>query len=391
MMPFAHVSKMRIDRDGTFSVILMDGQNVTSAFGKEAFERTSLISSSTYLPQESRLSLQTTRGDEIFIDLPRPEDPSPLNERITVYLDQNHWSTLTNVLYDPGRVADDEERDAAKRLISLVSAKKIVLPMSAAHISETCKQADFDQRYKRALTITQLSAGWQLRDPLDLRRFELRQALAHRYRGRRLVSPVAVTLDPDALYSARDRQPSDIDDSFPPQVQWIMHVIISAGANVDTMLDAEHVPLDPSAEWVAQFQQFAEFIHDNPSTKEVKRQRTCAKFISDLGKELPEESVRAEITPDEMGDWMLNHVDNDLRKMPSLGIFREVLHEKLSDGRLRWEDNDLTDMVYLAAATGYCDYVVGERAHISHITNGIRRLGRGGRVFRNLRSFVESL
>jgi hypothetical protein len=31
-------------------------------------------------------------------------------------------------------------------------------------------------------------------------------------------------------------------------------------------------------------------------------------------------------------------------------------------------------MVYLATAAGYCDYVVGERAHTAHIANALRRL-----------------
>ena len=77
--------------------------------------------------------------------------------------------------------------------------------------------------------------------------------------------------------------------------------------------------------------------------------------------------------------------------MPALGLFREVLHEKLSDGQLRWADNDLVDMMYLTAAAGYCDHVIGERAHTSHIANGLRRLGRTCKLHRNLHSLAKQL
>jgi hypothetical protein len=74
--------------------------------------------------------------------------------------------------------------------------------------------------------------------------------------------------------------------------------------------------------------------------------------------------------------------------MPALGLFREVLHEKLCAPNLRWAGNDLIDMMYLLAGAAYCDRVVAERAHASHITNGLRRLKVGRIAHRNLRSVV---
>lgn len=77
--------------------------------------------------------------------------------------------------------------------------------------------------------------------------------------------------------------------------------------------------------------------------------------------------------------------------MPSLGLFREVMHEKLVDPATRWEQNDLQDMIYLTTASGYCDHVVGERSHVSHLENGLRRLGRPLNVHRSLRALVRNL
>lgn len=382
---------MRLERDGAMSVIFMDGQIESAALGWEAFEPTSAIAASTYLPLPSLLHLRTTRGDEIVVDLPKPSDLAPLRARPSIYLDQNHWSTLTNAIHEPERIVDERERAAAEQIIQLAMARKIVLPMSSAHMSETCKQVDVEQRYRRALTIAQLSAGWQLRDPLALRQFELRQALTSRYRHYCLMRSAAITLEPDAVHSGRDKALESVGADLPPQAQWAVQALRCIGGIVDTMLDAAHVPMPPTPGWADGFQRFATFLKESPTGKEMKCRRTHAKFIADLGRELAEAAYCAGVTPEEMSDWTLNHSEEDLRCMPALGLFREVLHEKLSDGRLGWADNDLVDMMYLTSAAGYCDHVVGERAHISHIANGLRRLGRAGALHRNLHSLVTQL
>lgn len=91
--PFVRITAMRLERDGTASVTLTDGRSTTVALGREVFESTSVIASSTYLPQLSQLHLRTTRGHDIVVDLSRPTDLAPLRDRPTIYLDQNHWST----------------------------------------------------------------------------------------------------------------------------------------------------------------------------------------------------------------------------------------------------------------------------------------------------------
>jgi hypothetical protein len=388
---WAGISAMRLMQDGTVFFDLTDGRLARMSLGRDAFDRTSTIASSTFHPDSSQLKLRTTRGHDIVVELPRPADLAPLRGRPTIYLDQNHWSTLAKTLHQPNRVADEQERTAAAQLIELAKAREVVLPMSSAHLSETAKQADPEERYQRALTIAQLAGGWQLRDPLDLRRFELRQALTTRYRRRCLVPPAPVTLEPGAVHSGRDNSPPNADAGLPPQAQWAVHTISCTGGIIDALLDAEQVPMPPGAGWTASLQQFAAFLRDNPTGKEMKRRRINAWFIADLIRELPEEAYHAGVTPAEMSDWVLHHSEEDLPCMPSLGIFREVLYEKLSDGKLRWLDNDLFDMVYLTTAAGYCDYVVGERSHTSHIANSLRRMGRADKLHRHLQSLTKQL
>jgi hypothetical protein len=385
------ISAMRLERDGTMSIDFADGRHVHSSLGRDAFGPASAIASSTFLPQSSQLNLRTTRGHDIVVDLPKPADLAPLPGRPTIYLDQNHWSTLTNTIHQPDRVKDEHERNAAVRLIELAKAREVILPMSAAHLSETAKQVDGEQRYRRALTIAQLSSGWQLRDPLDLRRFELRQALTVRYRRRCLIPPAAVTLEPGAVHAGRDSTLPDADAELPPQAHWTVHAIRCIAGIIDAVLDAKHIPMTPVPGWAADLNQFAAFLRDNPTGKEVRRKRIHAKFIADLGQELPEAAYHAGITPADMSDWARSYSEEDLPGMPTLGLFREVLHEKLSNGHLRWVDNDLIDMMYLTTAAGYCDYVVGERAHTAHIANALRRLGRVGRLHRHLQSLVKQL
>jgi hypothetical protein len=183
----------------------------------------------------------------------------------------------------------------------------------------------------------------------------------------------------------------DADAELPPQAQWTIHAIRCTAGIIDAVLDAGHIPMTPVPGWAAGLQQFAAFLRDNPTGKEMKRRRTHAKFIADLGQELPDAAYRAGITPADMSDWGRNYSEEDLPGMPTLGLFREVLHEKLSDRQLRWADNDLIDMMYLTTAAGYCDYIVGERAHTAHIANALRRLGREGRLHRHLQSLMKQL
>ncbi len=128
------------------------------------------------------------------------------------------------------------------------------------------------------------------------------------------------------------------------------------------MLDAENVRMNDVPGWVENFQRFGEFLADNPTGPELKRRRTHAKFIADLGTELAVAAHSAEITLDDMRDWTLNQSQHDVPNMRSLGFYREVVHVKLCDPNLQWEQNDLIDMMFLATAAGYCDHVAAERS-----------------------------
>lgn len=153
-----------------------DGSQVIADWPNDRLEESSSITSMTYEYGGDSLHFDTRRGDSISAELPALTHASPMNGRSVIYLDQNHWSTLAKTLHEPARVPV-VRRAVAERLIALAQQRRVILPMSAAHLSETCQWTNNDKRYQLALTILQLSAGWQMRDPLSLRRHEIQQSL----------------------------------------------------------------------------------------------------------------------------------------------------------------------------------------------------------------------
>jgi len=382
---------MSFDRHSVATITWDSGDVTRGELQAPGFADSSAIAKYTHLPALNLLHLETIHGDEITVQLPTPHDLAPVGGRPTIYLDQNHWSTITNTIYAPERVPDSAERAAATSLIDAALAQQVIVPMSSAHMSETCQQVEPAERYRRALTIAQLSAGWQLRDPLAVRAFELGEALALRYRQVCLLPSAVVTLAPDAVHAGTNQDLKPVPDDLPGDARWAIHVIRCAGGNLDAMLDAEHVRMNPVPGWVESFQRFSEFLGDNQTGPELKRRRTHAKFVVDLGREVAVAAHSAGITVSEMRDWSLNQSQHDVPSMGSLGFYREVAHIKLCDPSLRWEENDLIDMMYLTTAAGYCEHVVAERSHGAHLRNAARTLHRDVRIHRTLVELVASL
>lgn len=190
------------------------------------------------------LHVETTRGDSIVAELPTLDDPAPRNGRPVVYLDQKDWSALA-VSHDPERVKDAAEREAADRLAWLADSKQIILPLSAGHMAETCKWPHADDRYRLALRMAQLSGGWQMRDPLAVRRFEIRDALTRRYRRSCLLPRKTFTLEPNAVFSYANRDSTRADvTGFSPETALVLEALTAYSGNLDVVLDLEATPMD---------------------------------------------------------------------------------------------------------------------------------------------------
>ena len=119
----------------------------------------------------------TMPGERVVVEMRRPgQDLDELRAgRPTVYLDQNHWSTLAAARHGH-RPVRQGEAEAAVRLAELVEAGRILLPVSAGHLVETTPLHGAP-RVALAGTVLALGRGWQMRNPLHVRVEEMLHAV----------------------------------------------------------------------------------------------------------------------------------------------------------------------------------------------------------------------
>jgi hypothetical protein len=389
----AGVSLMFVEIDwdeGTFRFVRTDGKEALISDRGRA-RPSDVIVKSTYFMLANCIMLETDRGDLLGAELPTLESLSPRNGRPVIYLDQKDWSALANAIHSPNRVALVERR-AAETLIDLARGRKIILPMSSAHMAETCKWTDRERRYLLALTITQLSGGWQMQDPLTVRREEFRRNFIERYvAGESFVGRDAFTLAPNAIHSSRSRYPkSEADDALPPDMRLASDAMSSISSYFSMMLGKEPVQQGETPQWVEKFQFITDWLADQKHNAQRKRLSTDVYFLDDASKEIAEEAKGAGLTVQQLQNWVQGPWKEDIARMRCVGLYREVLHEKQINGGTAWKGNDLTDLMYLTCAAGYADYVVGERSAISQMQQANKRLGRPNNLYRNVNDLVAS-
>ncbi|MGK8508208.1 hypothetical protein ACRS5S_09135 [Nocardia asiatica] len=381
--------RLVLDHKTSTAQVLRPGQPPVAVplAGGSPFGGSSNISHTSYSPTKHLLTVKTTRGDQIVAEMPTVHDFAPYRGRPAVYLDQNHWNTLYRAKYVISGVRSPE-REAALWLIEQASAGRIILPLSSAHMSETCKWRNGGERYTLALTMLQLSAGWQLRDPLAVRRNELLSSLHSRLEtGGEISAHPVVTLEPYAI--SRDLRSPEVVQKHTPLV---LAALTALTANFDTMLDGEATQQNPVTGWVERNQKFTDWLVTEKAVGSgLTRKRTFAFFFSDTTTEIAKAAHSAGLSPEEMSHWNRSFMEADVPTMPNLGLYREVFHDKLVDGRTRWTSNDLTDMMYLTCAAAYCDFTVGEKSLTSKIEQAQRRTKRPCTVYRQLSACVPAI
>ena len=238
----------------TVHLVKNDKKEARLSLGSPPIPSGSPIGKISYSPALSSLLLETTRGENIAAELPTAGNPAPLRNRPVVYLDQKDWSSLAKCRYDPDRVEPLAERKAAEAIIDLVRRHKIILPISAGHMSETCKLTNSSHRYELALTILELSQGWQMRDPLAVRRYEVRNSLLSSLRAAGPSPISAFTLEANALHSGRRHEvvraePDDRDQN----IEFVVNALTAYVATADILLEDESIELEPTPGWVQRF------------------------------------------------------------------------------------------------------------------------------------------
>jgi hypothetical protein len=381
-----------IDRaTSTFTLQRSDKKEAKFPLEASPFEATSRIARMSYAPNAGLLHLETIHGDDIFAELPTIDDSAPRHDRPVVYLDQKDWSTLANTLYAPVKVPD-AERQASEKLIAWARSKQVILPMSSGHMAETCKWLKNKERYRLAITILQLSSAWQMRDPLEVRQFELRQSFTTRFKGYGLKSLEIFTLEPNAIYGeSRGQKNPDVPDHFPPESILALQALTHVSGTFDTLLDAEPVAMNSTPGWVEKNQRFTNWLEGEKERSSAQKRRSIdAFFVADAQTEIAQAAFRSEITPNEMSQWLINELDSHVASMPCLGLFRETL-QTMNLNYATWKNNDLTDLMYLTCAAGYADYVVAERSLVGYMHQALKRMHRPVNVYRRIQDLVTVL
>lgn len=387
------ITLITMDRE-TSSIVFTrsDGKEARFPLGNSPFAATSALSRLHCTPSLDALLATTRKGDDIVFELPKPNSDEQLDERLVVYLDQNQWSAVDNARHSPAKVAE-EDRDAARLLAEWVQQRRIILPASSGHYYETTKRFDQNRRYSLGLTVLQLSRGWQMRDPIQVRRDEIHDAFRRRLPGELEPRNGAVfTLMPDVLHGTwRGGKPYAPPADFPPDAAFQHQALTSATALIDVMLDAERIEPGPEAGWALANQQFSDWLDGEERTSQQKRKSIDALLLSDLRIEIAEEAHAAGATLEKFQEWFPGQFMEDIPQLPATGMFREMLQDRHLNKGTVWRHNDLTDMVYLSCAAGYADFVVCERHMGNVLRQGLKRLNRPTLIFRRLRDAVPAI
>lgn len=316
-------------------------------------------------------------------------DPELLKSRPVVYLDQNHWVTLAERLHRPGSIPQ-KLMEPADKLIDLALSQKVVLPLSSGHFIESTVT---DGEYRRALAkaMLGLSRGWQMMDPLRVRRQELLDLLhaAFPARGESKPSPV-ITLEPDVLYF--EGVPYEGASDFPPEMNDLLRRVVSTLANYSTLADPNaEQRVESQSTWVRVHEDLAAHIATLPKQSPKRDMTVKAWMLQDLRKDLAICAATLDLTQAEFLDWLESEFDDVLLQRPYVGLVLETTRHRLRDSQSRWEPNDLVDMLYLCCAAGYTDLVVGERKFTGYLNRSLRACRVSTPCVRSLSEAVQLL
>jgi hypothetical protein len=381
--------EVEIDLEAAFVTVSRDGVTVgRMPWPIDSGEAGSAVVRLNYEFGGRAVTFTTRHGDSITAEFPDQNDFAPVNQRPIIYLDQNHWSALAKALHEPEAVREPV-RVAAERLASLARKRAVILPLSLGHMGETGQWGNDARRYRLALTMLELSAGWQLRDVLLLRRAELKRALASDLGHPMTAGLPAVTLEPGAITARAQKYqpPSDFD----AELSFAAEALVEFSVIFDVMLQDVAIGLESVPGWADRLQRVTRQLADEKPDAKRRRAVSLETFLHDLPHELAVAAYELGVSAEDAADWLMASTEETIASMPSLGIFRELLHEKLADPGTVWEQNDLTDMMYLSCGAAYADHVVGERRLIGDLRSSLARLRRPSNIHSKLADLVPVL
>lgn len=368
--PISNISRMSLNYETRrVSILRTDGALLVDTLA--SLPDTSPVASSTFVPSESRMEISV--GDEtIAITLGTVDDRSDLP---VVYLDQNHWIDFARWRKGSDRLSAGTRHFYAT-LAEAALDQRIIVPLSSAHLSETSKRGGVT-RLELASTMLTYSAGWQMRSVLALRRAELRVLFE-------LIDPLnrgdVFTLEPEAIL---DMTPSTVGADLGPELGGLVRRQTWATTLVSLLLNPEpdeDAGGQAALEWAQSFRGLADAMKTNERAKQMSRDLTRMRFISDLGEDFLRAAAAA-MPSEEFPGWMMKSEER-ISAVPALGRIRELMHLRITNSDDKWEAHDLNDMMFLSCAAAYADLVIGERKMINLLKRCDGKVSLGAKLHR---------
>jgi hypothetical protein len=334
------------------------------------------------------LSFTVASGDVLIVEVGADSAADgPPTGRPVVYLDQLHWVSLAKQRHAPEKLNEATARAAAV-LIQLAEAQRILLPLSAGHLTEM-GHLKGHRREHLGLTLMALSRGWQMRNPVAVRTAEFLRAM----RGESPRAAGVFTLQPEVLFAAS--KPSEPATHLPPPFDDLLPRLTWASALYAEVLDDEAIDMreghEAAERWAAGFPSLAKYMREHKTSAEHARINTRARLIADLGDETAMSAQRAGLSPEQYSQWLQDELPERLREMPYVGRLHEVLYHRLRNADDTWERNDLIDMNFLCCAAGYADIVIGEKQTSEYLRRAVSRSAPGAVVCRTLPEAIDAL
>lgn len=346
-----------------------------------------------YVPADRTITMTTPSGDELVVEAFDGDDQIKRRAgRPVAYLDQNKWVLLARAVHSP-QLVPTNELPAARALIRLTLDQQVILPLSSGHLIETGR-SDGAWRQQLGPLMVSLSRGWVMRHPLLVRRAELLTMFHSRVGSPVTPAPTVITLDPSQLHAEELAGPPRGTD-LPKEFEVVSRTLACVTAIYAVLVEDEVVHsvagYEAATSWAASHEELAKELRSNSKARHLSRDVTRARFLTDLGLDLPQAAALSGLTAEAFGVWLADDAEKDLAAAPYLGRMRDAIHSRLRNADDSWEANDLIDMLFLPCAAAYADFVVSERKAGDYLLRAQRSRSDGARIITSLADLLDFL
>jgi hypothetical protein len=341
----------------------------------------------SYVPGQPGMVFGTDDGTHIWVETLPAEPKTDPDPRLVVYLDQNHWSSLSKCLYSPQGQSQDL-LDATRQLVEWTQEGKVRLPMSSGHLLESTHWTNRVGRENLALTLMRLSRGWQMRHPQDIRLRELRALFTNQ-------PPTGAedvfTLAPAALHHELAGVTPKAPASIPADAAGQYESLTAWSSIASTLLDPDPIERVTGHRWTTVQQQVSATVDASTGTRPQKLHFVDQVLLADLGLMIGEVAAAASMPFDLSAALVDPQAWEGFSDCRGFMVYRAAVAAKHLDFGSKWEDNDLIDLTYLCPAGAYADAVACERKTASLLRRVLPSLGISTAVHFKLPDLVEDL